>query len=205
MTEGAKQAMRLHRLERRRATPPAARAAAAAELARRLLALDFLASPARIAAYWPFGTEPSPLPAYDLLRARGSTVLLPVGRADGDVDWAELLDADALTRGRWGFAEPAGPLLGVAAIAGVDVVIVPALAVDAGGGRLGRGSGSYDRALARVRPGVPIVAIVYDDEVVAAVPMEPHDRPVTHIVTPRRTLVVGPGVVGSGSGLISQD
>ena len=90
----------------------------------------------------------------DALHAAGKRVLLPVLRADNDLDWAvytgELVPASR------GLLEPAGPLLGVTAIADADVVLVPGLAASAGGNRLGRGGGSYDRALARVGEGVPI-------------------------------------------------
>jgi 5-formyltetrahydrofolate cyclo-ligase len=56
------------------------------------------------------------------------------------------------------------------------VVLVPALAVDARGNRLGRGGGSYDRALARVGGQVPTIALLYDAELLAHVPAEPHDQ-----------------------------
>ena len=62
--------------------------------------------------------------------------------------------------------------------------MVPALAVGASGTRLGRGGGSYDRALARVRPGVPVLALLYDGELLDEVPAEPHDRAVTLVVQP---------------------
>ena len=65
-----------------------------------------------------------------------------------------------------------------------DVVVVPALAVDRGGVRLGRGGGYYDRALRHVRPDARLVALVFDDELVDALPVEPHDRRVTAVVTP---------------------
>ena len=62
-------------------------------------------------------------------------------------------------------------------MARADVVLVPALAVDAAGRRLGRGGGSYDRALARVGPLVPLIALIYDDELVEQVPAEGARRP----------------------------
>ncbi len=77
-------------------------------------------------------------------------------------------------------------LLGVDAVRSVDALLVPALAVDAAGSRLGRGGGSYDRALARVPAGTPVAALLFDDEVLAldAVPRDAWDRPVTAVVTP---------------------
>jgi 5-formyltetrahydrofolate cyclo-ligase len=61
---------------------------------------------------------------------------------------------------------------------------VPALAVSRSGVRLGRGGGSYDRALARVPPGMPIIAMIYDDELVDELPHDDWDVPVTGAVTP---------------------
>ena len=68
-----------------------------------------------------------------------------------------------------------------------DVVLAPALAVDRTGARLGRGGGSYDRALARVRPDALVVALLHDGELLPpgqTVPTEPHDRRVAAAAEP---------------------
>jgi 5-formyltetrahydrofolate cyclo-ligase len=70
-------------------------------------------------------------------------------------------------------------------VARADAVLVPALAVDSAGRRLGRGGGSYDRALARVGPLIPLIALIYNDELVEHVPTAPHDIPVRAAVTPQ--------------------
>ena len=123
-----------------------------------------------VAAYVPLRTEPGSTELLETLAASGIQVLVPITRPDRDLDWSQ-----------WGSSE--GPL-GVDAIASVEAVLVPALAVAVDGTRLGRGGGSYDRALPRVRTGVPIVALLYSDEVRAEVPSEPWDVPVTAYVTP---------------------
>ncbi|MCU1678059.1 MAG: 5-formyltetrahydrofolate cyclo-ligase [Frankiales bacterium] len=184
MTKGAKRAMRVQMLERRASRTPAERAAAAAALTRVVLGVPAIRDARTVAAYWPFGDEPSPTAALAVLSETGVTVLLPVGRPDGDLDWAPYTGIAGLVPGRWRFDEPDAPPAGVAAIASVDAILVPALAVDRTGGRLGRGSGSYDRALVRVPLSTPVFAIVYDDEVVDGVPTEEHDRRVTGILTP---------------------
>ncbi|WP_281285858.1 5-formyltetrahydrofolate cyclo-ligase [Nocardioides humi] len=89
--------------------------------------------------------------------------------------------------------EPLGEPLGVDAVATADVVLVPGLAVSTGGLRLGRGGGSYDRALARVPVGTFTCVLLYDDEVLPEVPAEPHDRPVTAAATPSGVVRVRPG------------
>ena len=107
-------------------------------------------------------------------------MLLP----DGDLDWAVYHGAESLVSARLGLLEPAGPRLGVDAVATADLVLVPGLAVSPAGDRIGRGGGSYDRALARVPVGTSVWVLLYDDEVGLDVPVEPHDRPVTGAVTP---------------------
>ncbi len=136
-----------------------------------------LATATRVAAYLPLGTEPgvAPRPGW----------LLPVLLEDGDLDWA-LYDGH-LTVGRRGLREPAGTRLGVEALAACDLVLVPALLVARDGTRLGRGGGSYDRALAR-STGLT-VALVHDGELVDHLPVEPHDVPVWAAATPSLGLV----------------
>ena len=68
-------------------------------------------------------------------------------------------------------------------MADVELVVVPALAVDRRGNRLGRGAGFYDRALAGSRPAT-VVAVIYDDELLDTVPAEAHDVPVHAVLTP---------------------
>jgi 5-formyltetrahydrofolate cyclo-ligase len=108
--------------------------------------------------------------------------LLPVLLPDLDLDWA-VYDG-ALVPARFGLREPSGPRLGPAAIGSAALVVVPAVAVDRRGVRLGRGGGSYDRALARVPAGTMIVAALYDGELVDALPADPHDVRVTAVATP---------------------
>lgn len=137
-----------------------------------------------IAAYYSVGAEPDTRGLVYALWKRGSYVLLPVLRADGDLDWASYEGPDSLVPGPRGLREPAEPPRGVDAVARADAVLVPALAVDRHGNRLGRGGGSYDRALARVGPLIPLIALVYDDELIDHVPAEEHDVPVRAAVSP---------------------
>jgi 5-formyltetrahydrofolate cyclo-ligase len=118
--------------------------------------------------------------------------LLPLLTQDGPLDWADYTGASSLQAGPLGMREPIGPALGAAVIATAALVLVPALAVDWRGIRLGRGGGHYDRTLPLVKPGTPLVAIVRDEEVLASVPAQPHDVPVTAALTPRRGLIALP-------------
>jgi 5-formyltetrahydrofolate cyclo-ligase len=143
-----------------------------------------------IAAYYSVGTEPDTRGLVYALWKRGTYVLLPVLRGDGDLDWASYEGPDSLAPGPRGLREPAEPPRGVEAVARADAVLVPALAVDRAGRRLGRGGGSFDRALARVGPLIPLIALVYDDELIDHVPAEPHDVPVRAAVTPATGITV---------------
>jgi 5-formyltetrahydrofolate cyclo-ligase len=162
-------------------------ASPASALRRHVLAAAWAAPGSRIAAYAPIGPEPGSVALLDELTGRGLVVLLPVVSAD-ILDWA-MYDG-ALVPGPWGLREPAGPRLGPAALSTADAVLVPALAVDRRGTRLGRGAGCYDRSLRRVRPGTPLVALLHDGELVDEVlPAEPHDVPMTAAITPTGGLV----------------
>ncbi|GAV43633.1 5-formyltetrahydrofolate cyclo-ligase [Streptomyces acidiscabies] len=171
-------------------TPDDLRVSAAA-LAERALELPELAHARAVAAYVSVGSEPGTLALLDALRARGVRVLLPALLPDNDLDWG-LYDGEgslASVRhgGRMALLEPVGERLGPDAVTGADVVLLPGLAVDARGMRLGRGGGSYDRVLARLEragSGAALVVLLYDGEVVERVPAEEHDRPVHAVVTP---------------------
>ncbi|MFE8017073.1 5-formyltetrahydrofolate cyclo-ligase [Streptomyces antibioticus] len=163
----------------------------AAALADRALELPELAHARTVAAYVSVGAEPGTRALLDALHARGVRVLLPVLLPDNDLDWGAYTGEDSLARvrhgGRMELLEPAGERLGPDAVTAADAVLLPGLAVDARGMRLGRGGGSYDRVLARLdgagaRPA--LVVLLYDTEVVAHVPAEAHDRPVRAVVTP---------------------
>ena len=164
----------------------AERKSAGAALRATLLELPEVGMAGTIAAYLSVGTEPQTTGLIFALWKRGSYVLLPVLREDNDLDWASYEGPDSLAGGRRGLLEPTEPRRGVAAITSADFVIVPALAVGKNGQRLGRGGGCYDRALARVGPAVPTVALVYDNELLDEVPAAPHDQPVRAVAQPAR-------------------
>jgi 5-formyltetrahydrofolate cyclo-ligase len=135
-----------------------------------------------VAAYYSAGTEPPTRSLVYALWKRGSYVLLPVLRSGGNLDWASYEGPDSLAPASHGLLEPAGPA--GAALTSADLVIVPALAVDKSGNRLGRGRGCYDRALARVGPLIPVIALLYDGELVDELPAGPLDRPVRMTAQP---------------------
>ncbi|MFF3696689.1 5-formyltetrahydrofolate cyclo-ligase [Streptomyces sp. NPDC002221] len=156
-------------------------------LADRALALPELAAAGTVAAYVSVGSEPGTRALVRALHARGVRVLLPVLLPDNDLDWAPYAGPEHLRPAGRGLLEPDGERLGPDAVTAADAVLLPGLAVDARGMRLGRGGGSYDRVLARVEASgraPSLVVLLYANEVVARVPEEPHDHPVQAVVTP---------------------
>ena len=143
-----------------------------------------VAAAGTIAAYYSAGSEPDTHGLVFALWKRGSYVVLPVLLPDGDLDWASYEGPDSLAPGPRGLLQPVEPVRGRDTVARADVVLVPALAVDVTGNRLGRGGGSYDRALAKVGAQVPTIGLVYDDELLPSLPTEPHDRGVRAVARP---------------------
>jgi 5-formyltetrahydrofolate cyclo-ligase len=165
--------------------------AAGPALRDRVLALAGPRAGRTVAAYVSTASEPDTAPLLTAFVTGGTTVLLPVLLADGDLDWARYGGPQDLQPARFGLLEPVGPRLGVGAVAAAELVVVPALAVDSSGRRLGRGGGSYDRALARVPDGRLVVALLYDHELLSTVPADAHDHAVSAVVTPVRTVAFG--------------
>ena len=179
-----KTALRKQLLAARAALDPGDRRDAGRLIRDALLDLPALQMAGTVAAYYSVGTEPDTRGLVYALWKRGTYVLLPLLRPDGDLDWASYEGPDSLVAGPRGLREPGEPPRGPGAVARADVVLAPALAVDQAGNRLGRGGGSYDRALARVGPLIPVIALLYDAELLCRVPAEPHDTPVRAAVRP---------------------
>jgi 5-formyltetrahydrofolate cyclo-ligase len=125
-----------------------------------------------VAAYVPLRTEPGSAELLAGLTARGVRVLVPVTLPDRDLDWVQ-----------WS-PDGTGELLGLEAIGSADAVLVPALAVAEDGTRLGRGGGSYDRALLRAAPDAARVALLFEGELVPTLPRDPWDESVTDVAMP---------------------
>ena len=175
----AKQQLRvdlLHRRRKRQLDPDTANALAAVAAAEPLLARA-----RRVAAYLAMPTEPPTSALISSLIDRGCEVIVPIVAADHQLAWASVDDSVQVATSSMGIPEPTtsgtfsemGPC---------DVMLVPALAADHAGHRLGRGAGYYDRALAAVT--APIVAVVFTDELLPEIPHEPHDVRVDAVLTP---------------------
>lgn len=166
------------RQERRARVPGRDRAADAADLVAAVLGLvegvldrtDERRAASTVAVYESLRLEPPTDAVIEALLARGFLVIAPITLADHDLDWCDV-------------ADPARTPLGMSVIGEAALVLVPASGIDPVGARLGRGGGSYDRALARTS-GLAVAVVwpweLRDD----ALPTEPHDRPVDAVLAP---------------------
>jgi 5-formyltetrahydrofolate cyclo-ligase len=179
-----KVALRDQLLTARRRHPLSAAREDAEAIAAHLLATPEVRRAATVAAYISLTHEPGTGPLVERLHELGRRVILPVLLPDNDLDWAVYQGPASLVPASRGLLEPTGPRLGPEAVATADVVLCPGLAVDRRGSRLGRGGGSYDRALGRVPVGTFVCTLLYDEELLHHVPAEEHDRPVVAAVTP---------------------
>jgi 5-formyltetrahydrofolate cyclo-ligase len=180
----AKASLRASVLAARRSLPSAERSRAGPLLRDAVLAAPEIQMAGTVAAYVSVGTEPDTRGLIFALWKRGTYVLLPLLRPDGDLDWASYEGPDSLAPGPRGLLEPTEPARGVTAITSADLIIVPALAADRSGRRLGRGGGSYDRALARVGRAILTIGLLYDGELAGHVPAGPHDVPIRAAALP---------------------
>jgi 5-formyltetrahydrofolate cyclo-ligase len=176
-----KDELRASVLERRRTRAAEELDAAAEAIAAHLLAAPF-ARVERVAAYLSMATEPGTGPLLAGLHAQGVEVIVPVTAPEHQLDWVLWSPYLTVTMSALGVPEPSGETLGAEALSRAGLVIIPALAVDHDGHRLGRGAGYYDRALAAVR--APRCALVFADELVEHVPHSDHDVPVDLVVSP---------------------
>lgn len=171
----------------RRARIDAADPAAAEALIRRFPASLRLAQ--RVAGYWPLGSEIDPRPLMLDLAAAGAELLLPrMGSREGPARFHAWRLGDALEADAFGVMAPAGD----APEGAPELILVPLLAFDRRGFRLGQGGGHYDRILARLRPnGVTAVGLAYAAQEIEVVPIGALDQRLDWVVTEREAIRCG--------------
>jgi 5-formyltetrahydrofolate cyclo-ligase len=178
-----KRALRAELRERRRIMTAREREQATDPLCAHLVQLASGLGVKSIAAYLPAVDEPNIRPFLNWAEAQNIRILLPISRDDGLLDWTV---GDGLTEieGLFGMPEPVGELLGPIAINDVDLILVPAAAVDRTGMRMGWGRGYFDRTLGSMEKCPPVYAVIFDRECVDWLPSEIHDKRVDGVVTP---------------------
>lgn len=195
MTDGIdheKRALRADLRERRQQRTEAALATAAAGVKAQLDELVDSLGASSISCFLSAQTEPGTHEFIAAATARGIRVLLPITRSDGLLDWAVAEPDGDIAEGLFGMPEPVGELLSPLAVNDVDLLIIPAAAVDQTGMRLGWGRGYFDKTLGSMENCPPVYAVIFDSELIDEVPRDLHDQPVTGVVTPTRTVVLAP-------------
>ena len=187
----AKHALRTRIRAERRSRPSRQQGSIADALVSVVLEIPEIMAADVVALYASIAGEPDTAPLRSALRSAGVKVLLPVVLPDDDLTWA-VDDGRTVPAAVKGGPVPTSDPLGPGALASADAVLVPALAVDTLGRRLGQGSGCYDRSLRRAHPAAAVVAIVHDEELLDAavepVPAEAHDVLAGLVATPTRWL-----------------
>ena len=162
------------------------RDSATAGLTANLIALVLRRAPALVGCYLSRADEPNTRPFLSWAAANGVDVLVPVSRRDGLLDWVHARGGPEQV-GLFGISEMAGDVVAASVFQSVELLLIPAAAVDSTGMRMGWGRGYFDRALASLEEPPPVFAVVYDDELRESVPSESHDKPVDGVVTPSQT------------------
>ncbi|MFZ2964664.1 MAG: 5-formyltetrahydrofolate cyclo-ligase [Rhodoglobus sp.] len=179
----AKRALRAELRERRRITTAKERETADAAITQNLIDLVSDLGVRSLSAYLSLPEEPATREFLDWACEQGIRVLLPVSRADGLLDWAPYDGSDEAVDD-FGMPMPTSPILGPIAINEVDLILVPAATVDRTGMRMGWGRGYFDKTLGSMENCPPVYAVIFDHELVDAVPSERHDQRVNGVVTP---------------------
>jgi len=191
----AKESLRAEKLAARRRLAPAAREAAARSIAARLSRLEAFALARTVALYAPIGAEVGTAAVARLARARGQRLAFPrLLPGERRLAFASC-EAEALVPGPLGTHEPPGDAPPVP-LSEIDCILVPGVAFDARGRRLGRGAGHYDATLAALPPRARRIGLAYEVQIAPSVPEEPHDAGLDLVVTESR--VLGPAAPAGG-------
>jgi 5-formyltetrahydrofolate cyclo-ligase len=188
--EHEKRALRADLRERRALLSEAQRESAALAIGEQLDALVDSLGARSVSCFLSTTNEPGTRDFVTRAVQRGIRVLLPITRADGLLDWAVATDDDEIAEGLFGLPEPTGEVLGPIAVNDVDLMIIPAAAVDRTGMRMGWGRGYFDKTIGSMEKCPPVYAVIYDSEILDSLPREVHDQPVTGVVTPSQTLIL---------------
>jgi 5-formyltetrahydrofolate cyclo-ligase len=170
--------------------PPGERAAASQAIAERLESLPAWRVARTVALYAAMGSEVETMDLARRARLAGRRVVWPrVATSGPAMEFAECAAADLVAGATRALEPPAS----AQAVSGreVDLVVVPGVAFDARGGRLGRGRGHYDATLARLPRTIFRVGLAFESQIVPAVPSEPHDERLDAVVTEARVLSAG--------------
>lgn len=185
----SKGSIRFWALKNRSAIDDATRAEKNRKIKERLLSLKEYAEARTVLFYASFGKEADTFDIIKTALEAGKAVMLPrVERSDMSLEIYEIKDTGRLAQGYMGIPEPIPSPENIAHLRDTGLVVVPGVAYDATGARLGYGKGCYDRLLANARDRPPLVGLAFEEQIVGDVPAEAHDVKVDIIVTDERTI-----------------
>lgn len=174
----------------RNSIPAEARAARSEQIVQRVAATTAFARATSVALFWPIlergEVDVRPLDA--IARSVGKVVAYPFFEAPGEMTLRTATPTSLAPRGH-GFAEPPEDAPVIQSVSGL-VIVVPALAVDLAGNRIGYGASFYDRLLAKIAPPAFAIAVAYDFQLMADLPATDRDQRVAMVVTDARACVV---------------
>ncbi|MEY4267708.1 MAG: hypothetical protein RIS90_2243 [Pseudomonadota bacterium] len=187
----AKTALRAAQVARRDGLKPELRVAATATIVARVRRLPAWQRARGVLSYMAFGSELDLDELHRELLQQGRLLVAPRVPAQGRaLELRQLVDlSQDLAPSRWGIPEPLPERCPLVDPAQIDLVLVPGVAFDRTGNRLGYGAGLYDRLGQRLPPSALRLACVQDALLVDRVPAEPHDAPVDLLVTESMALV----------------
>lgn len=181
-----KKSIRKEAIRRRDAIPPPVRRVKDSAIRDRLLGLPEFIDAASLLLYASFRSEADTRSVMEEALSRGKAVMLP--RVEGDaLKIYELKGMEELSPGYMGIPEPPASHERLRGIDDVQVVVMPGVAFDARGSRLGYGKGYYDRMLEGAK-GIPLVALAYEEQMAEDIPREGHDVRVDIIITDKRVI-----------------
>ena len=181
-----KRQLRKHMRAVRRQLEPLAQAQASNAVLTHALSRPWFASGKRVAAYWAAGSELSLKPLLALLLARGVFVYLPHVGSDGDMQFLRYHGEASLALGKNGILAPVFNADHFSAAPNLDLILLPLLAFDTQGQRLGQGGGYYDRYLQTLAADKPLrVGVAFHFQKVDCVPAEHFDKVLHAVITER--------------------
>lgn len=177
-----KQELRQHFLECRNRLEPQERARWSQQICEMLHSFEMLKQAKTIAAYYPLGSEVDLCPLLELWEQEGKRLVLPISYKDGKMVFHEARLA-ALEQGMYGIFQPPEHSA-VVKPAEIECIVVPGVAFDDAGGRIGYGKGYYDRILQQYQG--TAIGVCFAAQVTELVPVEAHDIPLHYLANEQR-------------------
>jgi 5-formyltetrahydrofolate cyclo-ligase len=186
-----KKELRKETIERRDRIPSEVRTIKDRTIRDVFLGLKLYSECSRLLLFASFRSEVNTFPIIEKALQTGKRVALPrVNRSEKVLDLYYIDSLEQLERGYMGIQEPVVAPERIAMVEDMEVIVLPGVAFDEQGGRIGYGGGYYDRLIGSIRGRPHLIALAYEEQILPKIPMDPHDIRVDLIVTDRRVIEV---------------